>query len=81
MTPEHEIVPKQAELSVDVIKHHGMTDPLILLAVLEHHGVSKEKVRKVSFSSFHVLTTLNAYMGFIDLQIYKLNNSVLSCTQ
>jgi hypothetical protein len=29
---------------IDVIKHHGGTDPLIILAVLEHHGIPKEQV-------------------------------------
>jgi len=31
-------------LTADVIKHHGSTDPLILISVLEHHGVEKDKV-------------------------------------
>lgn len=29
---------------IDVIKHHGGTDPLIAVKVLEHHGVDKEEV-------------------------------------
>lgn len=29
---------------IDVIKHHGSTDPLILVSVLMHHGVPKEEV-------------------------------------
>lgn len=32
------------DTTIDVVKHHGSTDPLILLAVLEHHGISKDKV-------------------------------------
>lgn len=29
---------------IDIIPHHGGTDPLIVLKVLEHHGVAKEEV-------------------------------------
>lgn len=32
------------ETNIDVIKHHGSTDPLILIGVLEHHGVSHKQV-------------------------------------
>jgi hypothetical protein len=32
---------------IDVIKHHGSTDPLIVIKVLEHHGISKEEVRVI----------------------------------
>lgn len=31
--------------TIDVVAHHGSTDPLILLAVLEHHGIEKAEVR------------------------------------
>ncbi|KAJ9525773.1 hypothetical protein QJQ45_003403 [Haematococcus lacustris] len=27
---------------IDVVKHHGSTDPLICIAVMQHHGMSKE---------------------------------------
>ena len=40
---------RETLLTADVIKHHGSTDPLILLAVLEHHGVP---VSKVSSSTY-----------------------------
>ena len=30
---------------IDVVAHHGGTDPLIAVKVLEHHGVPKEQVR------------------------------------
>ena len=29
---------------VDVIQHHGNTDPLILIRVLEYHGIAKSDV-------------------------------------
>ena len=29
---------------IDVVKHHGGTDPLIVVKVLEHHGIPKEEV-------------------------------------
>lgn len=29
---------------IDVVHHHGSTDPLIIIKVLEHHGISKEEV-------------------------------------
>lgn len=32
------------DTNIDVIKHHGSTDPLILVSVLEHHGVSHDEV-------------------------------------
>jgi len=31
---------------IDVIQHHGSTDPLIAIMVLEHHGISKEDALK-----------------------------------
>lgn len=31
------------DTTIDVVKHHGSTDPLIILAVLEYHGIPKEK--------------------------------------
>jgi len=31
------------DTNIDVIKHHGSTDPLILVAVLGHHGVPYDK--------------------------------------
>ena len=31
------------DTDIEVVKHHGSTDPLIVLAVLEHHGVAKEE--------------------------------------
>ena len=37
----------------DVIKHHGSTDPLILLAVLEHHGVPLNKASP--YKSYHIV--------------------------
>lgn len=33
------------DTTIDVVPHHGSTDPLILVRVLQHHGVSKEQVR------------------------------------
>ncbi|GAX80513.1 hypothetical protein CEUSTIGMA_g7951.t1 [Chlamydomonas eustigma] len=31
------------DTTIDVVKHHGSTDPLIIIKVLEHHGISKEE--------------------------------------
>ena len=36
------------DTNIDVIKHHGSTDPLILLSVLGHHGIPKAEVRLAS---------------------------------
>jgi hypothetical protein len=36
---------------IDIIPHHGGTDPLIAIKVLEHHGIPKAEVRHV-FSTF-----------------------------
>lgn len=33
------------DTTIDVVPHHGSTDPLILVRVLQHHGVPKEEVR------------------------------------
>lgn len=33
------------DTNIDVVEHHGSTDPLIVLKVLEHHGIPKEQVR------------------------------------
>ena len=33
------------DTNIDVIKHHGSTDPLILVGILMHHGIAKEDVR------------------------------------
>jgi hypothetical protein len=35
------------DTNIDVVEHHGSTDPLIVLKVLEHHGIPKEQVRLV----------------------------------
>ena len=32
------------DTDIDVIKHHGSTDPLILVGILMHHGIAKEEV-------------------------------------
>jgi len=32
------------DTNIDVVEHHGSTDPLIVLKVLEHHGIPKEQV-------------------------------------
>jgi len=32
------------DTTIDVVHHHGFTDPLVLIAVLEHHGVDKAQV-------------------------------------
>jgi len=32
------------DTNIDVIKHHGSTDPLILVGILMHHGIAKEEV-------------------------------------
>lgn len=29
---------------IDIIPHHGGTDPLIAIKVLQHHGISKDEV-------------------------------------
>lgn len=29
---------------IDVVKHHGSTDPLIVIKVMEHHGIPKDQV-------------------------------------
>lgn len=29
---------------IDVVKHHGSTDPLIVIKVMQHHGLEKDKV-------------------------------------
>lgn len=31
------------DTTIDVVPHHGSTDPLILVSVLKHHGVSEEQ--------------------------------------
>lgn len=31
------------DTNIDVIKHHGSTDPLIIIKVLEHHGIAREQ--------------------------------------
>jgi phosphoglycolate phosphatase len=33
------------DTNIDVIKHHGSTDPLILVRILEYHGIAKAVVR------------------------------------
>lgn len=33
------------DTAIEVIKHHGSTDPLILIKVQEHHGISKMQVK------------------------------------
>lgn len=33
------------DTNIDVVEHHGSTDPLIVLKVLEHHGIPKEQVQ------------------------------------
>lgn len=33
------------DTNIDVIKHHGSTDPLILVSVLAHHGIPHDEVR------------------------------------
>ena len=35
------------DTNIDVIKHHGSTDPLILVGILMHHGIAKEDVRSM----------------------------------
>ena len=32
------------DTDIDILKHHGMTDPLILVSMLEHHGTSRQEV-------------------------------------
>lgn len=32
---------------IDVVHHHGSTDPLIVIKVLQHHGIPKEQVGEV----------------------------------
>jgi hypothetical protein len=34
---------------IDIIPHHGGTDPLIAIKVLEHHGIPKAEVGLVGF--------------------------------
>ncbi|GLC33412.1 hypothetical protein PLESTM_000068400 [Pleodorina starrii] len=33
----------ELDTHIDVISHHGSTDPLIIIKVLEHHGISKDE--------------------------------------
>jgi hypothetical protein len=40
------------DTNIDVVKHHGSTDPLIIIKVLEHHGIPKEEVIIQVFSSY-----------------------------
>jgi hypothetical protein len=40
---------------IDVVAHHGGTDPLIAVKVLEHHGVPREQVRAVLCACARVL--------------------------
>lgn len=39
------------DTNIDVVEHHGSTDPLIVLKVLEHHGIPKEQVRCTTHSA------------------------------
>eukprot|EP00798_Chlamydomonas_sp_ICE-L_P001639 gene1639-33030_t len=32
------------DTTIDVVQHHGSTDPLIVVKVMEHHGLSREEV-------------------------------------
>ena len=32
------------DTDIDILMHHGMTDPLILVSMLEHHGTSRQEV-------------------------------------
>jgi hypothetical protein len=34
----------QLDTTIDVVEHHGSTDPLIILKVLEHHGIPQAEV-------------------------------------
>jgi hypothetical protein len=36
----------EIDTNIDVVPHHGSTDPLILIKVLQHHGVDKAQVRR-----------------------------------
>jgi hypothetical protein len=33
------------DTTIDAVEHHGSTDPLIILKVLEHHGIPRARVR------------------------------------
>ena len=33
------------DTDIDTMKHHGLTDPLILVSMLEHHGTPRQEVR------------------------------------
>jgi hypothetical protein len=35
-----------SDTHIDIIPHHGGTDPLIAIKVLEHHGIPKAEVRQ-----------------------------------
>ena len=35
------------DTNIDDIKHHGSTDPLILVSVLAHHGVPHDQVGRI----------------------------------
>lgn len=51
------------DTDIDVVKHHGSTDPLILVSVLMHHGFPKEEVRpyprKIVHTSLSKCTSLD----------------------
>ena len=36
------------DTDIDSMKHHGLTDPLILVSMLEHHGTPRQEVRRRS---------------------------------
>ena len=42
------------DTNIDVIKHHGSTDPLILVGILMHHGIAKEEVRAARHTAAHL---------------------------
>jgi len=39
------------DTNIDVISHHGGTDPLIAVKVMMHHGIEKQQVADVGFCS------------------------------
>jgi hypothetical protein len=43
------------DTNIDVIKHHGSTDPLILVSVLAHHGIPHDQVKFRPLVALHRL--------------------------
>lgn len=58
----------EVDTTIDVVEHHGSTDPLILLAVLEHHGIPKERVMDWSIQKDNSLSLMVLHSDFTSAQ-------------